>query len=55
MVATFVFVSTLGLIAGLVYKKVESAKSSQRRETKLGNYSRAAIATDAEPCAKIGV
>ena len=34
---------------------VENGKASQWRETKLGNFSSAAIATDAEPCAKIGV
>ena len=56
--AIAVCVIALGVIAGMVYWKVflvEDEKPSHQRETKLGNYSEAAIATDAEPCAKIGV
>ena len=43
-------------IGALVYIKLSLGEPSHRQEpTVLGNYSTAAIATDAEPCAKIGM
>ena len=55
--ATLVLLFILGFIAALVYMKLSpGGEPSHRREpTILGNYSTAAIATDAKPCAKIGV
>ena len=54
--AILVILFVSGFIAALVYMKQSPGESSNRREpTVLGNYSTAAIATDAEPCAKIGV
>ena len=55
-VAILVILIVCGFIVALVYMKQSPGESSHRREpTVLGNYSTAAIATDAEPCAKIGV
>ena len=54
--AILVILFVIGFIAALVFMKQSPGELSHRREpTVLGNYSTAAIATDAEPCAKIGV
>ena len=51
-----VILFVLGFIGALVYMKLSPGEHSHWREpTVLGNYSTAAIATNAEPCAKIGM
>ena len=54
--AILVILFVVGFIGALVYMQMSPGEMSHRRQpTVLGNYSTAAIATDAEPCAKIGV
>ena len=54
--AILVIVFIPGFIGALVFLKLSPGEPPDWREpTGLGNYSSAAIATDAEPCAKIGM